>query len=715
MEHEPFLAHIAEDGRTQTVQAHLKGTASLCAGFAASFGCAEQGELAGLAHDLGKYSAAFQRRLKGSAEQVDHSTPGAFICAKRKQNYVAFCVAGHHGGLPDGGGRGDTGDQATLVGRIQRAVEREIEPNPCWSQEIKLPNPKFPNFCQIDALTETFFIRMLYSCLVDADFLDTEEFMAGHPVERGGGDPFPALEKKLEDYVAQWFPPKGELNTRRCAILNACLAQGQAQAPGLFTLTVPTGGGKTVASLAFALRHAKEHGMSRVIYVIPYTSIIEQTADVFRKILGDKNVLEHHSGVMVDEGTEATPETIRLQRATENYDCPVVVTTAVQFFESLYANRPSKCRKLHNFANSVIIFDEAQMLPLPYLRPCVSAISQLVAHYGVSAVLCTATQPALAPLFREFLPNVPAAELCPKTDAESDVFRRVSFQKVGTLSWDAVAQQMNQQLQVLCIVNSRKNAQEVFARLEGDGCYHLSTLMYPAHRRAVLEEIRQRLKEGQPCRVVSTSLIEAGVDVDFPVVFREEAGLDSILQAAGRCNREGKRPPSQSIVTVFSSEGKNPPLFAPAIAAGQIAMEQHSDWSSPAAVNRYFCELLDLKGQAAQDQKGILKTIQNEHMPFRTVAERFHLIESETRTIYIPDGTGKDLVDRLRQGERSRILFRKLNQYGVSVYDQHFCALYDGGDVELLEGEIAVLTNPTLYSETTGLSLQADNGKALFI
>jgi CRISPR-associated endonuclease/helicase Cas3 len=687
----------------------------LCADFAAPFSCAEQGELVGLAHDLGKYSAAFQRRLAGSSERVDHSTPGAFVCAKRSQICAAFCVAGHHGGLPDGGGQGDTGDQTTFLGRMRRAMEQTMEPDPAWMQEIFLSDPKLPDFCGKDPLTDAFFVRMLYSCLVDADFLDTEQFMAGQAVARSGGDPMAVLDQRLETYISGWFPPKGELNTVRCSILDACRAQGETQVPGLFTLTVPTGGGKTVASLAFALRHAMTHGLRRVIYVIPYTSIIEQTAAVFREILGDANVLEHHSGVLYDGGTETTPETMRLLRATENWDMPVVVTTAVQFFESLYASRSSQCRKLHNLADSVIIFDEAQMLPLPYLRPCVSAIAQLVDHYGVSAVLCTATQPALGPLFREFLPHRQLIELCPRYAAESDLFRRVTFQNIGQLDADALAQKLNQQTQVLCIVNSRKSAQSVFRRLDSEGAFHLSTLMYPAHRRAVLAEIRRRLQEGLPCRVVSTSLIEAGVDVDFPAVFREEAGLDSILQAAGRCNREGKRPADQSTVTVFRGENKAPPLFATSISAGRTAMEQYADWSSREAIQCYFQELLDLKGQDAQDRKGILTTLKTERMPFRTISERFHLIESATRTVYIPDREGAALVGRLQQGERTRNLFRQLGQYSVSIYEQHFRALYDTGDLELTDNEFAVLVNMELYSEQTGLSLEADSGKALFI
>lgn len=273
---------------------------------------------------------------------------------------------------------------------------------------------------------------------------------------------------------------------------------GKTQPPGLFTLTVPTGGGKTVASLAFALAQARARGLRRIIYVIPYTSIIEQTAQEFRTILGAENVLEHHSNAAYEIDAEATPKTVRLAQAAENWDMPVVVTTAVQFFESLYANRPSQCRKLHNLAGSVILFDEAQLLPLPCLRPCVHAIAQLVQHYGASAVLCTATQPALGPLFAEFLPGRPAVELCPPELCPPESFRRVCFRQAGRLDWDTLSGQLQQHEQVLCVVNSRKSAQEIFTRLSGEGNFHLSTLMYPAHRRAKLEEIRRRAQGGPP-------------------------------------------------------------------------------------------------------------------------------------------------------------------------------------------------------------------------
>lgn len=705
-----YISHISEDHRQQTVLQHLEGTAELCSRFAASFGAGELGEMAGLAHDIGKYSDAFQRRLRGEG-RVDHVTAGAYECYRRRQSAVAFCVAGHHGGLPDGGSRGDNSDRPTFFGRMQRAIEGNLEPYTSWNQEVSLPSPRTSAFQIKNALDAFFFTRMLYSCLVDADFLDTECFMAGKAPPRGYDVSMEALYQRLERYISCWFPPQGEINTLRCTVLKQCIQQGSTQKPGLFTLTVPTGGGKTVASLAFALRHACTCKKTKIIYVIPYTSIIEQTASTFQKILGAENILEHHFNVLYDTDSfdAVTPEATKQMRATENWDMPIIVTTAVQFFESLYANRSSQCRKLHNLVNSVIIFDEAQMLPLSYLRPCVSAIAQLVAHYGTSAVLCTATQPALSPLFQEFLPSIAISELCTVSVMRSPAFQRVRFQKAGKLTWIQLHERLQNAAQALCIVNSRKNAQLVFEGIQGNGGYHLSTLMTPYHRKAALVEIRRRLKEGLPCRVVSTSLIEAGVDVDFPLVFREETGLDSILQAAGRCNREGNRPVSESIVTVFRAETIPPQIFSATIAAGQEAMDQYENLSDPNAVSCYFHALLDLKGQKCQDQKGILPRIQEGDFPFRTVAEKFHLIEQDTHIVYIPIGDGENLIRQLQQGERSRQLFRKLGQYGVSVYTQQLQMLDRSGVLELLEDGSAILTDLSLYSNDTGLTVNTDS------
>ena len=708
-----YLAHIADSGRQQTVLEHLEGTAGGCASRAAAFGAERQGRLTGLAHDIGKYADSFQYRLLGGPK-VDHATAGAFECFKQRQPYAAFAVAGHHSGLPDGGSQTDDPDSSSFFGRMNRAIQGRIPECSAWRSELTLPAASLPNGLE-PQMEGMFFTRMIFSCLVDADYTDTAEFMSESKQAATESVSMEELWNCLQRYISRWFPPKGKLNTQRCEILERCIHEGAHRTPGLYTLTVPTGGGKTVASLSFALAQAKAQGLRRVIYVIPYTSIIEQTAQKFREILGEDCVLEHHSGLLYDVDQEATPRSSRLARATETWDMPVIVTTAVQFFESLYSCRPAQCRKLHSIARSVVVFDEAQMLPLPYLRPCVWAIAQLVRHYQTSAVLCTATQPALIPLFREFAPELPVTELCPSEQFRWDVFRRVTFRQAGRMTCDELAAQLQRQDQVLCIVNSRKSAQEIYRQLEGAGCFHLSTLMYPAHRRAQLKEIRRRLEEGLPCRVVSTSLIEAGVDVDFPTVYREEAGLDSILQAAGRCNREGRRPAEHSIVVVFQGESSAPPLFAAAIGAGRETMVSYEDITTSEAVHAYFTSLLDLKGTEAQDVQHILPLMQSELFPFRTVSERFHLIDSPTVTVYIPRGEGVELIERLQSGERSRDLYRRLGQYGVSIYEQHFNALDQAGDLDRLEDGSVILANPALYSEYTGLSLKADSGKGLFI
>ncbi len=717
-----YYAHVSEDGfRRQTVAEHLTGTAALCRSFAGVFGAEAEGELMGLAHDIGKCTDGFQKRLMEDGPVVDHATAGAVACARLLHTCAAACVAGHHSGLPDlGNPRTDRAGDATLYGRLKKGLEEKYL-ECCGESGAALPQipPETP---KRDLWKVSFRTRMLYSCLVDADFLDTERFMNGER-GRGGYDDLPTLLKRLEDYIAPWQNPKTELNRLRCKMLNACMEAG-SKPKGIYTLTVPTGGGKTIASLAFALRHAVAHGMQRVIYVIPYTSIIEQNAEVFRSVLGGGNVLEHHSGVEFDLSDGASPEEIRRALASENWDMPVVVTTAARFFDSLYANRSSKCRKLHNLTNSVIIFDEAQMLPLCHLRPCVAAMASLAEHVGSTLVLCTATQPSLGDLLRTYAPEHTMTELCPQTEEVYDRFRRVTFRQVGIMEDDALAERLGDHKQVLCVVNSRKAAQRIFDRLPQEGSFHLSTLMIPAQRQTILEEIRRRLKDSEPCRVVSTSLIEAGVDVDFPAVYRELAGLDSILQAAGRCNREGQRPAGESIVTIFERTELPPLLFRTAVGATRYALKDGRDPAAQETMQRYFCELRTLSGETL-DKYGVVKTFETGisgcTLPFRTVAERFHFIDENTRTVYVPVGEGAALVERLKAGECSKELYRALGRCAVSVYDQHFKALYAAGalltarDVPALDEDSAILADLTLYDERTGLTLEPETGKADFV
>ena len=721
-----YYAHVRENAHGhkeyQTVAQHLTGTAELCRKFAAAFGAEADGELAGLSHDIGKCTDAFQDHLLNDGPTVDHATAGAMACAMRGNPYVSACVAGHHGGLADFGNmRTARKADGTFYGRLLKGREEQYLEH-CGESGVALPQPTVSAAQKSDPLQASFWTRMLYSCLVDADFLDTEQFMNGER-GRGGYDDIPTLLARLQAHIEPWQQPRGELNRLRCEILNTCIEAG-SKSKGLYTLTVPTGGGKTVASLAFALRHAVEHGMQRVIYVIPYTSIIDQNAQVFRDILGSGNVLEHHSGVQFDLSDSAPAEAVRKALATENWDMPVVVTTAVQFFESMYAARSSRCRKLHNLANSVVIFDEAQMLPLAHLRPCVAAMASLAEQFCSTVVLCTATQPSLDDLLRTYAPDCPVTELCPQTAALYDRFRRVTFQQAGTLTDEVLAERLSEQRQVLCIVNSRKAAQSIYALLPQEGSYHLSTLMVPAQRQALLEKIKERLKRGEPCRVVSTSLIEAGVDVDFPAVYRELAGLDSVMQAAGRCNREGKRSADESFVTIFERTELPPQLFQAAVGAAREALGEDRDPAAPETMTRYFYRLRDLTGDAL-DRQGVIEAfthgIKGCEFPFRTVAENFRLIDRNTYTVYIPYGEGAALLRRLQDGECSKGLYRKLGRYAVSVYDKHYQALYNAGalltarEVPVLDEDSAILTDLTLYSETMGLSLEPETGKAEFI
>lgn len=646
---------------------------------------------------------------------MDHSTAGAQVAARYGQIPLAFAIAGHHSGLPDGGGRSDTAQDATMFGRLKKSVE----PYTQWTNEIKLPSiPPQPEMMKENRFTQAFYTRMLYSCLVDADYLDTENFMSS-PKPRGQGQTMDELLKRLNQYTAKWSHPQGTLNQRRSSILSACTTAGQTGRRGLYSLTVPTGGGKTVASLAFALSLAVKNHMDRVIYVIPYTSIIDQTADVFSEILGAENVLEHHSGVDYSAKEDDEPAAYRKALAAENWDAPVVVTTSVQFFESLYGNHASQCRKLHNIANSVVIFDEAQNLPVPYLRPCVAAIAQLVQHYRAAAVLCTATQPALQPLFDELAPGLQMTELCPHPKEQYQAFRRTTLKMRGELEQSQLGAELAAQEQVLCIANRRKTAQELYNNLPKEGSYCLTTLLYPAHRKQLLQEIRERLKDGLPCRVISTSLIEAGVDVDFPAVYREEAGLDSILQAAGRCNREGRRPAEQSLVQIFTLEGQHVPrMLEQNVSATQSVLKKYADLASLEAIETYFLFYRTLKGDKRLDEQQILQGFEQDMegriFPFATAAERFRLIETPAVTVYIPQGKGEHLLARLRAGEVSKTLFRQLGQYGVPVYPDHLKTLENAGAVCQISEGIWELTDGSLYDNNTGLAMEAETGAAWF-
>ena len=710
-----YLAHISGDKtRKQTLLEHLKGTAELAGDFSSAFHCREWGYGCGMLHDIGKYSEKFQKRLYGG-NITDHATAGAKELYGRKNLIGAYCVSGHHSGLLDGGRSADVGGEATLKGRMQKT----LEDYQAFQTEVEIPD--FPSFIPLRQLGKggfslSFFIRMLFSCLVDADYLDTEAFMTERAICRGGFDSIDTLFGRLFDHVKPWLQNNDidTINGMRTAVLKACLEMGKRE-KGIFQLTVPTGGGKTLSSLAFALCHAREHHLSRIIYVIPYTSIIEQNAKVFKDILGERNVLEDHCNVVYEDSDELN----MAQLATENWDCPVVVTTNVQFFESLFASKTSKCRKLHNIANSVIIFDEAQMLPVNYLKPCIQAMSELVYNYQSTVVLCTATQPSLKPFFPT---QMKISEICPDIKGQYEFFRRTVLKNSGELSETRLVMKLKEYPQVLCILNSRKNVQQIYEALkEEEGIFHLSTFMYPKHRKRLLRIIRERLKIGQPCRLIATSLVEAGVDFDFPAVYREFAGIDSMIQAAGRCNREGKRPRNGCETVIFTLENEEsthiPQSLKLPIKVAQQVSEKWEDIASLEAIEEYFKRLYDFKGESL-DAKDIIGQMEagakSQLFPFAEVGKQFKLIENDTRTILIDkEPEAKIVAERIKRGERSRQLIREAGQYCVNVYDNDFEKLDGAGRLEAIGLDFHLLRNKEQYTEEKGLEIQVERGEAV--
>lgn len=730
----PYFAHSLEEAteeRWQLLSDHLREVQRLAEQFGEHFVWGrELAGASGLLHDLGKYTKPFQARLHGDPTRTDHSTWGAKVAIERfgAAGWVmAYAIAGHHAGLANGEGEGRRTCLAERLGSELPSLDD------AWLQEISLPGAitfppdgfklgsqdKAKAFFQL-----TLLIRMIFSCLVDADFLDTESFYlkaAGQRSSRPSRDAQPSLEAlrdKLNEHL-QGFTAGREIshvNTVRADILRHVRDQA-GQAPGLFSLTVPTGGGKTLASLAFALDHAIQHGQRRVIFVIPFTSIVEQNAAVFRKALGefgDAAVLEHHSAFNDDlRYSKEAKDKIRL--AMENWDAPIVVTTAVQFFESLFADRPSRCRKLHNVANSVVILDEAQTMPLKLLRPCVATIDELARNYRSTMVLCTATQPALH-AFDDALQGV--RELAPDPPRLFQQLKRVTVKHIGPLDDESLLTRLRGQEQVLCIVNNRRHARALHEGLADlAGSHHLTTLMCAAHRSQVLDTVRKALVQGQPCRLVSTSLIEAGVDLSFPTVYRAEAGLDSIAQAAGRCNRHGEWAADDSEVLIFANandDWKPPPELQQFAAVAREVLRNHTgDPLEPSAIESYFERLYRHKGDLELDAFGLMTMLRNakiHSLPLDTLAEKFRFIDTVQIPVIIPfDDDARGRIKQLEFSEGAAGIARQLQRYIVQIPRRAYEALSKAGAVQPIQpsrwgDQFVQLTNEGLYRPDVGLT-----------
>lgn len=718
-----YFAHSLE-GRPpeewQRLEEHLKNVAKLARQFAEPFGGGAWAELAGLWHDIGKYSTDFQNMLIKSADNniniettvghPDHSTAGAQESNKLFNNgygkLIAYVIASHHSGLLDG-----KSNEACLDNRLKKKIpDYSTCPDSIrkFNSKIKsLPFILSKGNNERVAFQLQLFIRMLFSCLVDADFLDTENAMnKSQSLLRSDYPRLSALNSKLVNYLKELSnkAPDTLVNNHRKQILLQCLSAAE-QSPGLFSLTVPTGGGKTLSSLAFAMKHAIKYGMKRIIYVIPYTSIIEQNAEVFRGIFGNDIVLEHHSNIEINE------DDYKSLLATENWDAPLIVTTNVQFFESLFHNRTSRCRKIHNIANSVVILDEAQLLPVSLLKPCMEIIRELANSYKTTIILCTATQPALSKTdeFKNGLENI--REIISNPIELYNQFKRVQISclsKPQERTTDAeLVKLILRHHQVLCVVNTRRHAREIYEQIgDKEGLYHLSALMCPAHRSEVIKKIKDILKDNGKCRVISTQLIEAGVDIDFPVVFRSVAGIDSIAQSAGRCNREGKMK-SGDVYVFYSEKGLPVGYLRQGAEESESVIRKYDDLLSIQAVNEYFLNLY-WRNNDNLDKPNILgrlsEEVANLNFPFREIAGKFKLIDNAMESIIIPyNDEAKEIIKQLRYAQFTRNLSRKSQRFCVQVYPQILAKL-EGISIERLKNDFLVLTNEDLYREDIGLT-----------
>jgi CRISPR-associated endonuclease/helicase Cas3 len=718
-----YYAHSNTDDPSgwQPLEDHLKQVAELAAQFAEPFGGQEWARLLGSNHDLGKGTLSWQAWIRNVNGVVDefaqyyaghptHADVGAqwlFQHSQQAGKLLAYCIAGHHGGLPNW-------YESTAESGLKTRLKKEHP-----SVKISVPKPDCPADLPFPIDGERFgyqlqfFVRMLFSCLVDADYLDTEMSMDEERGKWRSGysrlidlherfwNCFNLLRKKADITTV--------VNQQREIVLQNCLKKAEMKS-GLFSLTVPTGGGKTLASLAFALEYAKRHGKRRIIYVIPFTSIIEQNAKVFRDMLGDDAVLEHHCNFIPDNSDWKT------RLASENWDAPIVVTTNVQFFNSFYANKPSKCRKLHNVADSMVIFDEVQAIPVEKLTPCLEVIKELSTNYGVTSVLCTATQPAIeySEQFASGLKDV--EEIVQDVPALFDALKRTEELFIGELDEQAVAGRLAELDQVLCIVNTRQQALDIFEALpESDFNIHLSALMHPAHRTRKLDEVRQRLKDGLPCRVVSTQLIEAGVDVDFPCVYRAITGIDSIAQAAGRCNRNGKHiSPCPVKVFEFPEDSACSFFRQAAQSAAKLFERFAGKLTAPECVREYFADYFWKNEQRMDESETVKQCLLGEsgETQFKDIAE-FKMIKTATLPIVIAlEDEAVEWVRSLEFAEHTGGILRRLQKYSVQVYSYQFDEIRDWLENPL--PGVFVLMSGDLYSDQSGLICKPPEGQAFF-
>lgn len=725
-----YYAHTREDGERQTVKAHLIGVSKLAHGFSVDL-LKPLAKKASLYHDIGKYALNFQKRLDDDKVKFSHAACGAIEYKNLADKNDAFaplmeyCIAGHHTGLMDGGTVADNSDSPTLSGTLKReneytgdndysAYTTEIEfatltqeeRTPLRNELRSAPNPT--------ELIEryAFFTKYVFSCLTDADFLDTEIF-CNKNVERGMSGDFEKALDKLNRELSN-MPSNTPLRQARSRIQQQAF-DNSVNKSHISILDMPTGSGKTLCSLKLAL----ESGKKRIIYVIPYTSIIEQTANKFEKMFGDVlPVLQHHSNYSYDGNTEEEKKTAeKLKRTCENWDAPLIITTSVQFFQSIYHYKGSALRKLHNLRDSVIVFDEIHLIPTELLRPCLKTVGYITKYLNSEALFLSATMPDYSKLFDKFLPDVNYNKLV--TDRTNfKYFKKCEYKDMGKTTLETIAENASQCKNALIVVNTKKTAAELYNLVQGEK-YHLSANMTPAHRSRVIEVVRNKLKKGEHITVVSTSLVEAGVDLDFNTVFRQLSGLDSILQAGGRCNREGKDAKGYVYVFDIDETYRKGSDLAMRINKTKGLLEKYQDITSNDCIKEYYDGIFDFnQSRIAEnsiakyneqsnsfDRQGLMSPYS---IPFRSYAMQFEYISADTISIVIDDPndqTCHELVKTLRNGDMS--VRRALQKYSVSVYMNVFKDLYSQGVLNDHGTGIFILENQSYYNNETGLNTQA--------
>lgn len=749
-----YYAHTGSDpddvSTWQTLSEHANEVARRAEAFADKFGMGVWGRTLGLLHDAGKVSVGFRQRLEGG-KPVDHSTAGAKIALERYATcgqFMAYGLCGHHGGMANGMNWSEcSGSQKmSLRTPLKDRLAKTIDPYGAFFDLAEAGEISLPDLAQLGApmrygrtfertaskVFSTFVLEhFLYSALVDSDYLDTERFMTPEAAEAREARDLASTEEllaKLEAHMSELMGSASEtpVNRARRSVYEDCVAAA-AQPAGLYTMTVPTGGGKTLSSMAFGLRHAVEHGLDRVIVAIPFTSIVEQTATTLKTIFGSENVLEHHSNYdFSDLGDE---EKTKQRLAVQNWDAPIVVTTNVQLFESLFSNKPGKSRKVHNMAKSVIILDEAQTLPDSLLKPSLAMLEELVAGYESSVVLCTATQPALEGLWPF---GAEPCEIVRRRDLFDEAFGgRVAYESLGAIEEADLAERIVDCHEVLCVVGTRALACAIYGDMVtraaergelsdvkhayDEGFFHLSAFMIPAHRSAMLERIRKRLDSKQRCVVVSTQLVEAGVDVDFPEVYRELAGLDSIVQAAGRCNREG-RLIDGGMVHVFECavDGERQKTGAWLEKMKSIARDviRENDGKVDESLipaffaTRYGTEDLDAKRIFQKLTSKDLIVAGFKTMPFEQCALDYRIIEDDSVPVFVPWGEeGRTLLKELLASDNPAGMAMRLQRFSVSVPVWKIGEYKKTGAVEELEPFLILREDGcrSFYREDIGL------------